>query len=160
MIEIKVPSNKYNLMGFIGEVFNFMHQNDISFSTIAYFSEEGAAARLEGEITRDSVRELLLQDRILFLPFSDINIGEPIPCADGKQYSLSEPSDLDEEVAISAELVETVGFLIRVERGEVIICGAVLSGGEYYPVEGAERDEELKEFSQPMALFVERFKVD
>lgn len=161
MREFRIPLNRYDLSRFIGEIFEFMHKNDISPSMVACFSEDGIPAELKAaEISRGSVEELLLQDRILFLPFSDINIGEPIPCADGKSYSLSTSNDLDEEVLISANPVESVGFLVQVEEGEVIICGAVFRGGEYNPIEGVELDEDLKEFSRPMALFVERFKVD
>lgn len=161
MKEFRVPLNQYDLSRFIGEIFEFMHKNDISPSMVVCFSEEGIPAELKAaEISPDSVGELLLQERILFLPFSDINIGEPIPCADGKSYSLSASNDLADEVLISANPVESVGFLVRVEAGEVIICGAVFRGGEYYPIEGAEMDEDLKEFSRPMALFVERYMKD
>lgn len=159
MKEFKISLNQYDLTRFIGEIYEFMDRNDISPSMVACFSEEDEPAEV-GKIDRDSVGELLLQGKIIFLPFSDINTGEPIPCADGKQYSIALPNDLDEEVAISADPVESVGFLVQVESGEVIICGAVFSGGEYYPIEGAEMDEDLKEFSQPMTLFGERFKKD
>ncbi len=160
MEEFKNPLKHYDLLRFIGELFE-LRSNDISASIIVCFSEEGALDELGvEEINLDLVKNLLLQGRILFLPFSDINVGEPIPCADGKRYSLSAPDDLDDEVAISAELVESVGFLVRVEEGEVIICGAVFSGGDYYPIEVGEMDGDVQEFCEPMGQFVERFRVD
>lgn len=161
MEEIRIPLNKFDLPRFIGEIFNFMSRNEISPSTIACFSDEGAAEEVkEGEIDQDSVREWLLLGKVLFLPFSDINTGDPIPCADGMRHSLSVPGDLDEEVAISVEIIETVGFLVRVEQEEVIICGAVFSGGEYYPIEGAAMDKDLKEFGEPMDNFVKGFMLN
>lgn len=161
MEEIRIPLIKFDLSRFIDGIFNFMSRNEISPSTIACFSQEGAAEEVRvDEINQDSVREWLFQGRVLFLPFSDINTGDPIPCADGMRYALSVPGDLDEEVAVSIEIIETVGFLVRVEQDEVIICGAVFSGGEYYPIEGAAMDEDLKEFSEPMDNFVKRFMLN
>lgn len=158
MEEIRIPLNKFNLARFIGEIFDFMCRNEIFPSAIVCLSDEGTAEEVKvGKTDQDSVREWLFLGRVLFLPFSDINTGDPIPCADGMRYSLSIPGELDEEVAISVEIIETVGFLVRVEQDEVTICGAVFSGGEYYPIEGAAMDEDLKEFREPMALFVKRF---
>lgn len=159
MREIRIPLNKFNLTGFIEEIFDFMRRNEIP-SIITCFSQDGVREKLEIDSTGsyDSVVELLLQGRILFLPFSDINTGEPIPCADGNRYSLSDSDDFDEGVMISADLIESVGYLIQVEKGEAIICGSVFSGGEYRPLEESETDENLKEISEPMGSFVERFK--
>lgn len=159
MREFRVARNEFDLTDFIDKIFDFMRQDDISSRIVASFSENGVVTEWEvEEINRDSVVDILFQGKIVFLPFSDINTGEPIRCADGNQYSLSDPSDLDEEVAISPELVEAIGFLVQVEQEEVIICGAVLKGGEYYEIDGVEMDEELKEFCGPMALFIEGFK--
>lgn len=161
MREFRIAQNKFDLTGFIDQIFDFMRWDDISSRIVACFAKDGAVTEWEvNETSRDSVLEFLFQGKIVFLPFSDINTGEPIRCADGNQYSLSDSSDLDEEVAISPEQVESIGYLVQVEQEEVIICGAVLKGGEYHEIDGVEMDEDLKEFSGPMGLFMEGFKLN
>lgn len=158
MREIRSILSEFDLSDFIGEIFNFLSRKEMPFTLVACFSESGVVEELDaGTITADSVKELLFRGKILFLPFSDINTGDPVPCADGNHYLLSTPNDLDEEVAISAEPVELIGFLLKIEQEKVIIEAATFSGGEYYPVEGVEMEEDWKELSEPMSLFVERF---
>ena len=156
MREFRIARSEFDLTGFIDRILAFMHHKDISSKIVACFGENSTVTEwVVDEINRDSVVEFLFQGKILFLPFSDINTGGPIRCADGSRYSLSDSSDLDEEVAISPESVETIGFLVQAEQDELIICGAVLKGGDYHEID----DEDLKEFSIPMGVFVERFKL-
>lgn len=161
MKEIRIALSRFNLSRFIGEIFNFMHQNDISPTVVVCFSENGDVAELEAdEVNQDSIKELLFQGEILFLPFSDINVGEPVPCVDGNHYLLSDPDELDQEVAVSIDEVESVGFLVQVEQEMAVICPAVFLGGEYYEIDSAEMGEDLKEYSEPMNQFVQRFVID
>lgn len=158
MREFKIELKRFDLSRFIGEIFDFMRRNDILPTVVVCFSEDGDLTELEvDEINQESIRELLFQGKILFLPFSDINVGDPVPCADGKQYYLSDPGDLDQEVAVSIDVVESVGFLVQIEQEKAVICPAVFQGGEYFGMEPTEMEEELKEFSEPMDRFVQQF---
>ncbi len=161
MGEFRVGLSRFDLSGFIGEIFDFLHRNDISPTVVVSFTQDGAAAESEmDEITQDSTWELLLRGEILFLPFSDINVGESIPCADGNSYSIFTSSGLDEEVAVSAEQVESVGFLVKVEQENIEICPAVFKGGDYCQMDPNEIEGDLKEFNEPMFQFVGRFMND
>lgn len=161
MKEIKIGLNRFDLTGFIEKIFDFMYLNDISPKVVVCFSEDGDLAELEvDEINQKSIQEMLFQGSLLFLPFSDINVGEPVPCADGAKYLLSDPGGLDEEVVMSVDEVESVGFLLQVEREMAIICPAVFKGGDYYETDPVEMDEDMTEFSEPMSKFVEQFVTD
>lgn len=158
MGEIKTDLDRFDLIGFIEVIFDFMRIKEISPETVAYFSEDGDLLELERDvINQDYIQELLFQGEIIFLPFSDINVGEPIPCADGGQYQISDLGGVDEEVAVSMNEIESVGFLVQVEQEMVVICPAVFSGGEYQAINVSEMEEELKEFNEPMAKFVHGF---
>ncbi|NLW47888.1 MAG: hypothetical protein GXY86_11200 [Firmicutes bacterium] len=157
MGEIKIDLNRFDLMGFMGVIFNFLRLKEI-WPEVVYFSEDGEPLKLEADaINRDSIQELLFQGKIIFLPFSDINVGEPIPCADGGQYLIIGSDEFDEEVGVSANEIELVGFLIRVSEAVLEICPAVFRGGEYETVNLMELEEDLKEFSEPMDRFVNKF---
>lgn len=158
MSEIIVNLNQFDLEGFIGVIFNFLRQHEIMPGVVVCFAEECDMTEPEiKQIKEDSVQELLFRGKTLFLPFSDINVGEPIPCADGSQYLINDSGELDEEVAVSAGGVESVGFLIRVEHGMIYICPGVFRGGDYEEVESMELEEDLKEFGEPMGRFVNKF---
>jgi len=161
MKEIRIALSRFDLPRFIGKILDFMRQNNLSPTVVVCFSEDGDLAELEvDEINRDSILGQLFQGNIFFLPFSDINVGEPVPCADGNQYSLSNSSDLDEEVAVSVDEVESVGFLVQVEQEMAVICPAVFQEGEYFEIESAEMEEDLKEFNEPMNQFVQQFVIN
>lgn len=161
MKEIKIGLNRFNLAAFIEKIFDFMNANDISPRVVVCFSEDGDSEELDvDEINQSSIQELLFQGAIIFMPFSDINVGEPVPCADGYQHLLSDPEGLDEEVVMSVDEVESVGFLVQVEREMVIICPAVFKGGDYYETDPVEMDEDMTEFSESMSKFVKQFVKD
>ncbi len=160
MREFRIAVSRFDLSRFIGKVLNFLHRNNISPTVMACFSEDGDLKGLEvDEINQDFIRELLFQGKIFFLPFSDINIGEPVPCADGNQYSFPDPGELDEEVAVSVDEVESVGFLVQIDQDMAVIVSAVFQGGEYYEIESEEMEEDLQEFSEPMTQFVQGFVI-
>jgi hypothetical protein len=155
MSEIKINFEQFDLMGFIKVIFDFLRLMKISPEAVVYFSEDGDPLELEGDrINQDYIQELLFQGKILFFPFSDINVGEPIPCADGGQYLISDSDGFDEEVAVSVNGIESVGFLVQVEQEMITICPAVFRGGEYETINATEMEGELKEFSEPMDKFV------
>ncbi len=158
MKEVKFSLNRFDLTGFIEEIFNFMKLNDISPEVVACFTEDGGVAELKADlINEDYIRNLLILEKILFLPFSDINVGEPIPCADGGQYIIANLDGLDEEVAVSSDGVESIGFLIQVKQEMIEICPAAFKGGSYEEIDSQEMEEDLKEFSEPMSRFVDRY---
>jgi hypothetical protein len=160
MREIKTDLNCFDLLGFIKEIFDFMRLENIPMETVVCLSKDGDFLKLKGEkISPDYIRELLFQEKSLFLPFSDINVGEPIPCADGGQYQISDSGGIDTEVAVSANEVESLGFLAQAEQAMIVISPAVFRGGDYEVVNVMEMEEELNEFSEPMDLFVQRFKI-
>lgn len=161
MGEIRVSLNRFNLLKFIEGILDFLNRNDISPTVIVRFAEDGVMAELVmDEITQASIRDLLLRGEALFLPFSDINVGESIPCADGSRYSVNSSSGFDGEVAISAEQVESIGFLVQVKQENIEICPAVFKGGDYSQMDPDEIDENLKEFTEPMDRFVRRFMTE
>lgn len=158
MKEIRIALSRFDFSRFIGKILDFVQQKNFSPTVVVCFSEDGDLVELEvDEINQDSIRDMLYQGKIFFLPFSDINVGEPVPCADGNHYSLSNSGDLDEEVALSVDEVESVGFLVQVEQEMAVICPAVFQGGEYFEIESAEMEEDLKEFSEPMDQFIQQF---
>lgn len=160
MRAIKIDLNRFDLMGFMGVIFNFMRSKEI-WPEVVYFSENGDPLELEGDgINLEYIQELLFQGKIIFLPFSDINVGEPIPCADGGHYLIYDLSGLDEEVAVSMSEIESVGFLAQVEQEMIALCPALFRGGEYEAINVSEMEEELKEFNEPMAKFVHGFVKD
>jgi len=159
MGELKTELSSFDLTGFIDKIFDFMRRNEISLSGIVYFSEDGDLVELDvEEINQDSILNYLSEGKIVFMPFSDINVGDPIPCADGNQYLISDSSDLDEEVAIPVEQVESVGYLLQVEAETLKISPAVLKGGDYYEIDFTEDEESLRNFREPMRNFINGFR--
>lgn len=158
MGELTISLSRFDLKGFIGEIFDFLKQHEIIPGMAVCFTEDGDVTGSEiKQFREDSIEDLLFQGKTVFLPFSDINVGEPIPCADGGQYAICDPGNLDEEVAVSSGGIESVGFLIRVGHGMVVVCPAVFKGGDYEVVESMELEEDLKEFREPMDRFVNKF---
>ncbi|MGE5607124.1 MAG: hypothetical protein ACM3YE_15720, partial [Bacteroidota bacterium] len=148
-----------NLIGFIGAIFNFLRRNGIPVAVITFFTKDGAPVEPgTGEITWDSVQESLLRGALLYLPFSDFNNGNPLPCADGGCYSiLSTDSFGEADQSVPDEQVEMVGFLTSVAGESLTIQPSVLRCGEYEALNPDESAGELNEFSAALERFVKGF---
>lgn len=161
MSEIKIQLNRYDLSGLIEKTFEFLKTNNISTSLAVCFSEAGEMVELSpAELNPNLIMELLNQGMISFLPFSDINAGDPVSCADGNRYMVYLADDLDEEGVVSDEAVELVGFFLQIEGEMLVICPAAFKGGDYDEVDSAELEKDLKEFADPMDQFIARFMIE
>jgi hypothetical protein len=138
MQEIRVKVKDFDLESFIHETFNFLKtvvdgDTDPSYAVAWLREDDGKPDYGLEDQSRDHQEELLEERKILFFPFSTCNTGVPIICADGEEYELVElfeqdPDEDYEEFRLSDQ--EVLGYLIKVEAGEIVINSAIHGGGD------------------------------
>jgi hypothetical protein len=74
--------------------------------------------------------ELINENKLLFFPFSGTNVGEPIPCADGNEYEISDGDDNEDgeeesEAGFTFGELDCVGYLARVNDGILVMNSAL-----------------------------------
>lgn len=108
----------------------------------------------EDKDERDYLAELKEEGKMLYFTFSNTNVGDPINCADGKEYEIDEDSDFCLGEA------DTVGYLIRYDNGDLIINSAVnASGACVAPPPSIDLEADCDVFDEPMAKFIRKFIV-
>jgi hypothetical protein len=109
---------------------------------------------------------------VLFFPFSESNIGEPIKCADGNQYIV--PADCEDDCD-NTELecsecsrqherdfcmgdTDCVGYLVSLKEGIITIDSAMYYSGSCTFPPSSDLKEDCYIFDQPMTEFLNRFR--
>jgi len=89
---------------------------------------------------------------MIYFAFSNTNIGEPINCADGKEYEIDEDSDFWLGEA------DTVGYLLQYNNGDLIINSAVNAAGACTaPTPSLDIRLNCDVFDKPMEEFIQGF---
>lgn len=139
MNKIQVSLNKFDLQGFVADIIRFHTEQGIGDPdprcVISVVNERGFTPEWGDDIPdRDINAELVREGKKVFFPFSDVNVGEPIPCADGNLYGGSSGEEEDEEddedddeyeeedeFAFGMGDTDVVGFLLQVEGDTLVI---------------------------------------
>jgi len=116
-----------------------------------------------------NIKKMILEEgRNVFLPFSSGNYGDPIACADGKEYEIPEEDDEDEEENNKEKIeddyyfsfgdIECLGFLMYRENDVLIVRSALLSSGLCMgPGSSVSLVEKCGVFEKPMIDYINKF---
>jgi hypothetical protein len=157
MKELKMRVTDFDLAGFIDELVGFLEMNGLSKTAIAWLSDyEDIPEAGPDWPDRNYRKELQREGRILYFPFSDINTGEPVCCADGHEYLLPVLEPSESELAFCAGEIESVGLLVRIIGDEIEIVPALLQSGRIWMASAAEGLEESR-LAGAITEFVESF---
>ena len=119
MKEIIVSLHQFSLKEFVEDIIRFHIEEGIGDPdprcVIPVVNEKGFTPAWGDDIPdRDIISELVSQGKKIFFPFSNVNIGDPIPCADGISYIMSSDEDEDEgedeQLVASSEDEESFAF--------------------------------------------------
>ena len=155
MKRITVPREEFDFAGFTRAILRFLQKNVPNWIPSSY-----GVARVEhpGGIPEDGpgtgpddfIAELRTGS-LLFFPFSASNVGEPIPCADGRSRKLPE----DAEFVIGE--VDCVGYLVKLTRSRFQIDSAIHAGGACPAPPPSVDVADCGIFDVPMENFVRKF---
>ncbi len=157
MDELRMRAVEFDLAGFIDELVGFLEMNGLSKTAIAWLSDyEDIPEAGPDWPDRNYWKELEREGRILYFPFSDINIGEPVCCADGHEYLLPVLEPSESELAFCAGEIESVGLLVRIAGDEIEIVPALLQSGRVIMAAAAEELAESR-LARGITEFIESF---
>jgi hypothetical protein len=106
----------------------------------------------EDKEERDFLTELKEEGKHLYFNFSNSNIGEPINCADGKEY------EIDEDSNFCLGEADSVGYLLQYQEGEIIINSALNAAGACVaPPPSIDLEKDCDVFDKPMEKFIKKF---
>jgi hypothetical protein len=153
MKEIIVPFEKFNFNGFVKEMLVFASEIMNPAYSVAWVYESGDFPEYdEDKEDRDYITELKEEGKCLYFTFSNVNIGDPINCADGNEYEIDEDSDF------CIGDVDTVGYLLQYKDGDLIINSAINAGGACTaPPPSVDIVLDCDVFNEPMERFIRKF---
>lgn len=153
MKEIRLSFEKFMFNEFVEKMFEFACEIMESSYAVPWVYKVGDIPEYDEEKDeRDYVTELKEEGKQLYFAFSNINIGDPINCADGKEY------EIDEESRFCLGDTDTVGYLLKYHDGELIINSAVNAGGACVaPPPSIDLEKDCDVFDKPMEKFIKKF---
>lgn len=172
MEQLKMPVEDFNLEKFVETTLEFLKgiinpEVDPTCVIDVHDSEKDVP---EVDVTerRDVINEMKEFGAILFFPFSEPNVGDPIKCADGNEYILptdcaddcdNPESECSDEVDDNFCMGDTdnVGYLVGVRGGVLTIDSAMYYSGSCTFPSSSDLKEDCYIFDQPMTEFVNRF---
>lgn len=164
MDEVKMPLNTFDLTGFIGRTVNFVRElgagNPAPITAIPVVEKNGLTPDLyESATDRTLHDELVKENKAIYFPFSSSNTGEPVLCANGKEYSVPKPEGKHkyESTEHTLDSTETVGFIFKVSGDQLSIQFAKHFIGNADGPASVEILEHVGEFEAPMMAFLETF---
>ena len=159
MEQLNVPLKEFNLTRFINKIIDFnktviSNEFDASY-IIAEVPKVGGVPKYKtGSKDYNFKSKLIEEGKRLFFPFSATNVGEEIPCADGKTYEIDDEGESD----LCFGEADCIGYLVEIKDGKVIINTAVNYGGACVaPPASVEIQKECDIFEEPMRKFLGRF---
>jgi len=105
----------------------------------------------------DILSALTKEGKIVFFPFARADADETFTCADGNTYG-QEPEDESSENDMFIGIEDSIGFLVQVKDGTVIINPAIHAGGTCAgPESGVDLCPDCNVLEEPMEKFIRSF---
>jgi hypothetical protein len=119
---------------------------------VAYIDDSNDVPEHMGFMEKGEIFELLNDNKLVFIFFSESNIGEPVACADGRSY------EIDDELDFCMGEDECVGFLFQKDGDDLIIHSAMHTGGAcVWPPPTVFIEPDCSIFDQPMEAYLQRY---
>ena len=153
MKELRVSFEKFDFNGFVNEMYEFACEIMDPSYAVPWVNESGDIPEYdEDKDDRDLLLELKAEGKQLYFTFSNVGIEESINCADGEEY------EIDEDSNFGLGEADTVGYLLKLYDGELIINSARNSaGGCMFPPPSIHIEEDCDVFDEPMEKFIKKF---
>jgi hypothetical protein len=152
---ITVPQDQFDFDGFSRKILTFnksvMSKRVHSPFAVVTVDKPGGTPEWGPEKGRMTFLDDLQHGKLLFFPFTDTNVGDPIPCADGKKRSIDEGSDF------AMGDVDCVGFLVGLSKSNYTIDAAIHAGGACPGPAPSVDVRNCGVFDEPMDAFIRRF---
>jgi len=165
MDKIVVEQEHFDFDQFSKEIVTFLSKRvseelDPSFA-IAVIEKLGENGRAEygPESGWKDLLALLQKGKLLFFPFSDNYLGEPVFCVDGNFYPEKIDGKYQEDIDIEIGETDCYGYTLQLKKSMFHIHSSIHFGGYMYPMTPphVELKEDCGVFDQPMNKFINRF---
>ena len=132
MKEIRTQLANFDINAFLARTVQFLgHQVSPKVDPtygIVWVQSVGDVPVFGPESGWDVLAALVKEEKIIFFPFAHADADGTFTCADGNTYaSLSDYQDSADQMIIGLE--DSLGFLVQVKGGYVIINSAIHAGG-------------------------------
>jgi hypothetical protein len=105
----------------------------------------------------DVLAALKNDGKMVFFPFTHADEDGLLVCTDGNSYKATDDEE-DSEHGIRIGLEDSLGFLIKIEGGRVVVNSAIHAGGVCPgPLASVDLCGDCGALEEPMTKFVERF---
>jgi len=153
METITIPFKQFRFNDFMRRMLEFSKEiTDIAYA-VPWVMDPGDIPEYdEDNIGRNYLTELKEEKKYLYLAFSSTNIGEPIHCADKKEY------EIDDNFNFCLGEADTVGYLLKFENGDLIINSAINAAGACTaPPPSIDIEKKCYIFDNPIQKFISEF---
>jgi len=161
MKEFRIPLDSFDLEALLERTVNFLKEQVSSAMDptwgIIWVQSPGDAPVFGPESGWNVVLALKEEGKKVFFPFAFADADGTLTCADGNTYPPeSDDEDSEEETLIGLE--DSIGFLVQIKEGEVIINSAVHAGGACTgPAPGVDLYPDCGVLEEPMEKFMRGF---
>jgi hypothetical protein len=180
MQQIKITAEDFDLEKFVETSIEFLKTMvDPQFDptvAIDIHDTEKEVPEVDNTVRRDLIKEMKEFGAVLFFPFSENNMGEPIKCADGNEYILPKDCaddcghpDLDcskcpeqhERDEVNEDFcmgdTDCVGYLVSLREVIITIDSAMYYSGSCTFPSSSDLQEDCYIFDEPMYEFAKSF---
>ena len=152
MKELRIPMDRFDFDRFLSEFRAHAEQVINPDYALAYIDDSGDVPEYVGFMDRVEIIELLEDNKLVFIFFSETNLGEPVACIDGMSY------EVNEELNFIMGENDCVGFLFQKEGNHLIIHSAMNTGGACVsPPPSVFIEADCSIFDPPMEQYLQRF---
>ena len=153
MKEIIVPIHKFDFKGFAAKSIEFAEQYIDPDYAVAWVDEPGDIPEYVNDYeNKDALLELLIEGKVLFIMFSDSNIGDSIACADSNEYVIDEDSDF------CLGDTDCVGYLLQSKDSVLTINSAInASGACTAPPPSVDIENDCDVFDKPLEDYIKKY---
>ena len=156
MIKLIFDTNRFQLELFLQSMADFYDLQQLTEAAIVQFFGYDEPSEWISSITPQECAEKLRNGEMLYFPFSDINIGAPVACADGRSYDLPIIEEDETEMAFCASEIESIGYIIQMGADHVMVHAAALISGELLLIEDTPIIED-NPLAEPMEHYIRQF---
>jgi hypothetical protein len=161
MKEIRIPLDCFGLEAFLGRTIEFLRHQvspnvDPTYAMVCVERPRGVPV-FGPETGWDVLSALREKGKMVFFPFGYTDVDGTLTCADGHTYRpTSDDKDSEEETPIGLE--DSIGYLLQVTDGTVIINTAIHAGGGCTgPASRVDLYSDCGVLEEPMEKFIRGF---